>query len=500
MHRVPRLVQLLIATLVVVAVTAAPALAGTQPPFEASIERLDAATRAEMTGVSWHRGCPVPLRELRVIHMTFWGFDREAHTGRAGRAPAVGRRPRARLPADLPRRFPIRRMQAIERYDGNDHRSMRADNTSAFNCRYVAGTTRWSQHAYGRAIDLNPVENPYVSGHHVSPRAGEAVRRSFVAAPRHGPPRRRRVAGLPPARLGLGRLVVGRPGLPALLGDGDLTARPASGSRGGRADPEVLRDRRLPQLPDEAVVPEVQDAHGVHRRSGTRVRGSPRGRRTRTPGSRRTNTANEAHRARTVAHEPARATACPASVPRTAVRRSCRRRSCTRSRARPRTRRTRPAGRTRSAAISASDEAWYSHFAGFASARCARSWRTSNAQHDGERQPSAGITSHSAYGRTRREVGDGGGVPVVEHHAAERGERLRRAAGDEERRHHARVQHRPVQPRRAVAGLAAVDAGQPVPLLQRVDRVPDRGDRHDDPQVERAPRRRSGRPRRAGST
>ena len=49
---------------------------------------------------------------------------------------------------------------------------MRADNTSAFNCRYVAGTTRWSQHAYGRAIDLNPVENPYVSGHHVSPRAG----------------------------------------------------------------------------------------------------------------------------------------------------------------------------------------------------------------------------------------------------------------------------------------------------------------------------------------
>ena len=41
---------------------------------------------------------------------------------------------------------------------------MRHDNTSAFNCRYVAGTTTWSQHAYGRAIDLNPVENPYVAG------------------------------------------------------------------------------------------------------------------------------------------------------------------------------------------------------------------------------------------------------------------------------------------------------------------------------------------------
>ncbi len=41
---------------------------------------------------------------------------------------------------------------------------MAADNTSAFNCRFVAGTTRWSMHAYGKAIDLNPVENPYVLG------------------------------------------------------------------------------------------------------------------------------------------------------------------------------------------------------------------------------------------------------------------------------------------------------------------------------------------------
>jgi hypothetical protein len=162
----------MVVTVAVVAVTAAPALARTQPPFEASVERLDAATRAEMTGVSWHRGCPVPLRELRVIHMTFWGFDREAHTGELvvhrrwadGLVHAFRRIYRAR--------FPIRRMRAIERYDGDDHRSMRADNTSAFNCRYVAGTTRWSQHAYGRAIDLNPVENPYVAGDHVSPHAG----------------------------------------------------------------------------------------------------------------------------------------------------------------------------------------------------------------------------------------------------------------------------------------------------------------------------------------
>ena len=51
----------------------------------------------------------------------------------------------------------------VDAYGGSDFRSIEADNTSAFNCRYVDGTTRWSEHAYGRAIDLNPIENPYVT-------------------------------------------------------------------------------------------------------------------------------------------------------------------------------------------------------------------------------------------------------------------------------------------------------------------------------------------------
>jgi hypothetical protein len=70
------------------------------------------------------------------------------------------------------KRFPIRRIELIDRYDGDDHRSMGADNTSAFNCRFVNGTNRWSMHAYGKAIDINPRENPYVSGSFVSPPEG----------------------------------------------------------------------------------------------------------------------------------------------------------------------------------------------------------------------------------------------------------------------------------------------------------------------------------------
>ena len=69
-------------------------------------------------------------------------------------------------------RFPIRRMRKVDAYSGNDDASMAADNTSAFNCRFVPGTRRWSQHAYGEAIDVNPLENPYLEGDRVRPPAG----------------------------------------------------------------------------------------------------------------------------------------------------------------------------------------------------------------------------------------------------------------------------------------------------------------------------------------
>ena len=63
-------------------------------------------------------------------------------------------------------RFPIRRMVPEDAYGGSDPKSMDADNTSGFNCRYAVapGPPQWSAHAYGEAIDVNPVENPYLEG------------------------------------------------------------------------------------------------------------------------------------------------------------------------------------------------------------------------------------------------------------------------------------------------------------------------------------------------
>jgi hypothetical protein len=141
-------------------------------PFSGSVSRLDAATRELMTGVSWHEGCPVPLEKLRLVRITYWGFDDQAHAGRLVLHRRWADEILGVFERLYKRRFPIRRVRLVDRYDADDRASMRHDNTSAFNCRYVAGTTAWSQHAFGRAIDLNPVENPYVTGGSVSPRRG----------------------------------------------------------------------------------------------------------------------------------------------------------------------------------------------------------------------------------------------------------------------------------------------------------------------------------------
>jgi hypothetical protein len=156
--------QLEAVALIVVLLVAMATPARGGAPFSASVSRIGPTLRVTMTGVSWRPGCPVALRDLRLVTARHWGFDGRLRVGRL----VVHRDVAADIVTVLRRlydaRFPIRRMALVDRYGASDFRSIEADNTSAFNCRYVEGTTRWSEHAYGRAIDVNPIENPYVSG------------------------------------------------------------------------------------------------------------------------------------------------------------------------------------------------------------------------------------------------------------------------------------------------------------------------------------------------
>jgi hypothetical protein len=155
---------LVLAAALVVALVWIASATPTPAQFRSRIAPIDTAQAKRMTGVSWRRGCPVGLRDLRLLTLSHWGFDGRSRTGRLivnrDVAPEF-----VQVFRDLyGARFPIRRMVPVDVYGGSDFRSIGADNTSAFNCRYVEGTTRWSNHAYGRAIDVNPIENPYVSG------------------------------------------------------------------------------------------------------------------------------------------------------------------------------------------------------------------------------------------------------------------------------------------------------------------------------------------------
>jgi hypothetical protein len=143
------------------------------PAYRARILEIPAHVRERMTGVSWRPGCPVALDDLRLVRLTSWGFDRTAHAGRLVVHRTWARRIARTFRTLYDERFPVRRMRLVDAYDADDMRSMKADNTSAFNCRYRNGVCcTWSQHAYGRALDLNPVENPYVFNGGFSPPNG----------------------------------------------------------------------------------------------------------------------------------------------------------------------------------------------------------------------------------------------------------------------------------------------------------------------------------------
>ncbi|MCW2888628.1 MAG: hypothetical protein JWL58_5490 [Streptosporangiaceae bacterium] len=138
--------------------TPSPKPTATPSGFTAQISKVSRDT----VKYSWHPGCPVPVSGLRLIKMTYWGMDHQPHNGQlvvnasvAGDVVTVFKKLYAG-------RYPIRRMELVDVYKGSDFDSIEADNTSAFNCRNAEGSSSWSQHAYGLAIDVNTCENPYV--------------------------------------------------------------------------------------------------------------------------------------------------------------------------------------------------------------------------------------------------------------------------------------------------------------------------------------------------
>lgn len=147
--------------------------------FHAKVYNISPKLKEKMVeGNSWHRGCPVDIGDLRYIRLSYIDFQGEDRVGEliVNRAVADDMVNIMRELYEIG--YPINQMRLVSDFGGNDWQSIEADNTSAFNCRRATGSKKWSKHSYGMAIDINPIENPYISRKgHISHRASQKYRR-----------------------------------------------------------------------------------------------------------------------------------------------------------------------------------------------------------------------------------------------------------------------------------------------------------------------------------
>jgi hypothetical protein len=136
--------------------------------FRSAIRPIGPAVRARM-GATWKPGCPVGLADLRDVTVSFRGFDGRPHTGEL----VVHRRVAAEVVSVFARlyraRFPIEEMRLVTTADLEAHPTGDGNNTAAFVCRAARKQARWSAHAYGLAVDVDPFQNPYRRGDLVLP-------------------------------------------------------------------------------------------------------------------------------------------------------------------------------------------------------------------------------------------------------------------------------------------------------------------------------------------
>ena len=143
-------------------------------PFSAKQEPIPDEIWRDMQGKSWHpnRGCP-SREQLALLTITFWDFEGRPASGALIVAKNVASE-LSRIFSEIfeSAAFRIEQMARVDKFNGDDNASMAANNTSAFNCRTVAGTTTLSAHASGIAIDINPIQNPWVKGDNTQPPGG----------------------------------------------------------------------------------------------------------------------------------------------------------------------------------------------------------------------------------------------------------------------------------------------------------------------------------------
>lgn len=141
------------------------------PVFKYS--NLSKDVKERIVGVSWKENSPIELEDLCYINVTYWGFDDKEHIGELIVHKELAQEVIEIFKELYETKYPIEKIKLIDEYNADDNLSMADNNTSAFCSREVTGQKGvFSRHSYGIAIDINPVQNPYVKGEIVLPEEG----------------------------------------------------------------------------------------------------------------------------------------------------------------------------------------------------------------------------------------------------------------------------------------------------------------------------------------
>ena len=148
--------------------TTSPAMPASPRPTSTSTSSAPAPPAAypvsvEELGATWKPGCPVGPQLLRRVEVNYVGSDGQTHRGDLVVHQDVVADVIAIFEQLHRLRYPIAKMQTVDHYPGaEDELSMEDNNTSAFNCRLLPSGRDWALHAYGQAIDVNPLLNPFI--------------------------------------------------------------------------------------------------------------------------------------------------------------------------------------------------------------------------------------------------------------------------------------------------------------------------------------------------
>ncbi|MCR5545785.1 MAG: M15 family metallopeptidase [Lachnospiraceae bacterium] len=144
-----------------------------------SSEEISDEVFERIYGISYGKDCTIPREDLRYLQITYVGFDEKDHVGEMICNKVIAEDLLDIFEKLYEARYEIEGMELVDNYNGDDEASMEANNSSCFNFRFIAGTTKISNHGKGMAVDINPLYNPYITSSGYTPvNAGEYVDRS----------------------------------------------------------------------------------------------------------------------------------------------------------------------------------------------------------------------------------------------------------------------------------------------------------------------------------